>query len=250
MRIVVLSLLAISLLPLSTSAAGDTAQYKTVDWSFDGVTGTFDRPSIQRGYQVYKEVCASCHSMDLIAFRNLVQVGFSEEEAKALAAESTMMDGPDEAGDMFERPGKIFDYFPAPFANEQAARASNGGAYPPDLSLIVKARMDGANYVYSLLTGYEDAPEGMDVGALHYNPYFPGTKIAMASPLSDDMVEYQDGTAATVDQMSKDVVNFLQWTAEPEMEERKQMGIKTLLFLFGFTLLFYIAKIRVWRDVK
>lgn len=248
-------ILALTLLTLfaanAASAAGDVKHPRQIDWPFDGMFGTVDRQAAQRGYQVYKEVCASCHSMDLRAFRNLEAIGFSEGEVKAIAASYTVKDGPNDSGDMFERPGRPSDRFVAPFANEKAARASNGGAYPPDLSLITKARHDGANYVHSLLTGYEAAPADVKMAAgMNYNPYFPNHQIAMAPPLSDDLVTYADGTKATTDQMSRDVVVFLQWAAEPEMEERKRMGIKVLLFLFVMTGLAYVAKKRIWSQVK
>lgn len=231
-------------------ASGGQLPPKQLHWSFDGMTGHVDKSSAQRGFQVYKEVCSACHSLDRVAFRNLQALGFSEAEVKALAAGYTIADGPDDTGEMFDRPGVPADRFPSPYANEQAARAAQNGALPPDLSLIVKARPDGANYVYSILTGYKDAPEGVHISeGLHYNPYFPTAAIAMARPLADDQVSYEDGTAATTDQMAKDVVNFLQWAAEPEMEERKQMGIKALLFLAVFTLFMYVAKRKIWSRI-
>ena len=224
---------------------------KKVKWHFDGHFGTFDRASVQRGLQVYKEVCAACHGLGRVAFRNLQDVGFSEAEVKALAAEYSFaaLDG---EGEEIERPGIPADRFPSPFANEDAARSANNGAYPPDLSLMAKARPDGANYLYSLLTGYEEAPEGFALGeGMHYNPWFEGRQIAMASPLvMDGQVSYEDGTDASIDQMAKDLTNFLQWAAEPEMEDRKSMGIKVLLFLLIFTGFFYIAKKRIWKDLK
>ncbi len=246
-----LALLASLLLSAPAFAAGNAEHPKQLDWSFNGIFGTVDRQSAQRGYQVYKEVCASCHAMKYISFRNLTGIGFSEAETKALAAEIQVKDGPDESGDMYDRPGMASDRFPAPFANEQAARASNGGAYPVDLSLIVKARHDGANYVHAILTGYQDAPAGFEIAeGQHYNAYFPGHKIGMPKPLSDGQVTYADGTNATVDQMSRDVVNFLQYAAEPEMESRKRMGIKVLLFLTVMTGLFIVAKARTWSKIK
>lgn len=233
-------------------AAGNIEKPKELRWSFDGLTGTFDRQSIQRGYQVYKEVCASCHSLRLVSFRNLNQVGFSEAEIKTIAATYNYNDGPNDQGEMFERPGLPSDRFPNPYPNEKAARAANGGAYPPDLSLIVKARHDGANYLYSLLTGYgQKAPHDLEIGeGQYYNPYMPGGRIAMPAPLLEGQVSYQDGTAATVDQMSRDVVNFLHWTAEPEMEHRKKMGIKVLIFLTITAVFFYIAKCRIWARLN
>lgn len=232
------------------SSAGGVPLIKQ-EWPFEGFTGHVDKRSAQRGFQVYKEVCASCHSLSGISYRNLLDLGFSEAEVKTIAAEHTVVDGPNDDGDMFERNGKMSDYFVPPFANENAARASNGGAYPPDLTLIVKARPDGANYLYSLLNGYANPPSEFKMaGGMNYNLFFPGHQIAMPQPLSNDQVTYQDGTIATVQQMSRDLVNFLQWTAEPEMESRKKMGIKTLLFLAIATIFFFIAKKRVWADVK
>lgn len=233
------------------AGSGGAAHNKKVDWQFDGVFGTVDRQSAQRGFQVYKEVCAACHSLKLISFRTLQELGFPEGEVKAIAAEYSIQDGPNDAGDMFERPGRPSDSFPAPYANEKAARVANNGALPPDLSLMVKARVDGANYLYSLLTGYENAPEGFHLSeGMHYNRYFPGGQIAMPKPMSDGQVTYGDGTANTADQMAHDVVNFLQWTAEPEMEARKRMGIKVFVYLLVFTGLFIAAKKRVWRNIE
>ncbi len=225
---------------------------KNIKWNFEGMLGTFDRSSIQRGFQVYKEVCSACHSLDLIAFRNLTEIGFNEPQAKEIAKGYSITAGPNDIGEMYQRPGILSDYLPSPYPNEQTARASNNGASPPDLSLMIRARENGANYVYSLLTGFNQAvPAGMIVqDNMHYNPYFPGMQIAMAPPLSDGIVTYTDGTKATVDQMARDVVNFLQWTADPKMEKRKEMGLKVLMFLFIFTGLFYIAKKHVWKDVK
>jgi ubiquinol-cytochrome c reductase cytochrome c1 subunit len=224
---------------------------KKMVWSFDGITGTVDKQSAQRGFQVYKEVCSSCHSLRLLSYRNLESIGFSEAEVKSIAAGNSVKDGPNDSGDMFNRPGRPSDKFVPPFANEKAARASNNGAFPPDLSLIVKARSNGANYIYSLLTGYETAPAGFHMNTgMNYNPYFPGQQIAMSKPLSDGQVTYQDGTVASTDQMAKDVVNFLQWAAEPEMEARKAMGLKVLIYLSIFTVLFYFAKKRIWGRLK
>ncbi|CAO1942962.1 unnamed protein product [Urochloa humidicola] len=192
---------------------------------------------IRRGHQVYQQVCASCHSMSLISYRDLVGVAYTEEETKAMAAEIEVVDGPNDEGEMFTRPGKLSDRFPQPYANEQAARYANGGAYPPDLSLITKARHNGQNYVFALLTGYRDPPAGVSIReGLHYNPYFPGGAIAMPKMLMDGAVEYEDGTPATEAQMGKDVVSFLSWAAEPEMEERKLMGVKWI-FLLSLALL-------------
>lgn len=234
-----------------SASASEAPAPKQLHWAFDGPLGRIDKPSVQRGLQVYREVCAACHGISRVPFRRLMDVGFSESEVKSLAAEYTVMDGPNDDGDMFERPARPSDKFPAPYANEKAARASNNGAYPVDLSLITKARADGPNYVYSLLTGYKDAPSKVEVpeGA-YYNTYFPGHIIKMPPPItSDDQVSYQDDTKATVDQMTRDVVNFLQWAAEPEMQERKSLGMRVMLFLTVLTVFFFIAKRRIWNTI-
>ena len=248
------SLSAAALLSVMTftgaQAAGGNIDYKSADWQHTGMFGTYDRAAAQRGLQVYQEVCAGCHGLNLVAFRTLQDLGFSEAEVKAIAAEYEFVDGPDDEGEMYDRPGKTFDKFPDPFANEKAARASNGGAFPPDLSLMVKARPGFENYMYSLMTGYTDAPADFDVPeGMNYNKYFAGHNIAMPAPLSEDGVEYSDGTAATVDQMAKDVTVFLAWAAEPKLEERKNMGLKVILFLIVLTALFYAAKRKVWSNL-
>ena len=249
-------IIAILSLNFKAHAAGDAAtaalKPQQISWQFDGLFGKFDYRSIQRGFQVYREVCSSCHSLKLASYRNLQQVGFSEDEVKQIAAEYLVKDGPDDNGEIFLRPGLPSDRFVSPYANENAARLANGGAYPPDLSLIVKARMDGANYLYSLLTGYEKAPDDFNLTeGKYYNPYFEGRQIAMPSPIGDDeLVEYQDGLLATKEQMTYDVVNFLQFVAEPEMEQRKSIGIKTLIFLAILIVLFALAKRQVWKSVK
>ncbi|KAK6773496.1 hypothetical protein RDI58_028734 [Solanum bulbocastanum] len=195
-------------------------------WPHEGILSSYDHASIRRGHQVYQQVCASCHSMSLISYRDLVGVAYTEEETKAMAAEIEVVDGPNDEGEMFTRPGKLSDRFPQPYANEAAARFANGGAYPPDLSLITKARHNGQNYVFALLTGYRDPPAGVSIReGLHYNPYFPGGAIAMPKMLNDGAVEYEDGIPATEAQMGKDVVSFLSWAAEPEMEERKLLNV-------------------------
>lgn len=235
----------------ANAAGGGDITLKDKEWPFEGILGKVDKQAAQRGYQVYKEVCASCHGLKQVAYRNLQAIGFSEAEVKTIAAQYTVTDGPNDVGDMFDRPARPSDKFVSPYPNEQAARAANGGAYPVDLSLIIKARADGANYMYSLLTGYEDPPEDMKMmPGMYYNAYFPGHQIAMPPPLSDGLVDYQDGTEATVEQMSKDLTIFLQWAAEPEMESRKRMGVKVLLFLSVMTILLYLAKCRVWADLK
>jgi ubiquinol-cytochrome c reductase cytochrome c1 subunit len=250
-KFILIALITLAAAAPANAGGGEAIEYKKVNWAFDGVFGKVDKVSAQRGFQVYKEVCAACHSLKLVSYRDLQKIGFSEAEVKAIAADKTVKDGPNDDGEMFDRPALPSDKFAAPFANKNAAKAANNGAYPPDLSLITKARHDGPNYIFSLLTGYEAAPAGFDLPAgMNYNKYFVGHKIAMAAPLNEGAVTYQDGTKATVEQMAHDVVNFLQWTAEPEMDARKQMGIKVLLFLSVFTIFFYIAKVRIWARIK
>ena len=224
-----------------------------VDWSFKGLTGTFDRASLQRGFQVYKEVCSSCHSMQYLSYRNLGEPGgpeFSEQEVKAIAASFEIDDGPDSQGEMFTRPGRPSDKFKSPYPNIQAATAANGGAYPPDMSVLVKARKGGANYIYSVLVGYEDPPSGviLDEG-VYYNKYMIGNKIKMPNNLIDGLVEYADGTDSTVDQMAKDVTTFLAWAAEPELEERHKTGVKVILYLVLLTILVYLSMKKIWSRV-
>ncbi|MGL9725489.1 MAG: cytochrome c1 [Wolbachia sp.] len=220
---------------------------KKIGWSFDGITGSFDRESIQRGYKVYKEVCAACHSMNRIAFRNLRDVGFSEEDVKQIAASYQVKDGPNDLGEIFDRPGIPSDYFIAPFDTREAAATSNNGAIPPDLSLIVKARHDGANYVYLLLTGYQNGEH--DENDLYFNPYFSTGRLAMAPPLSEGMVEYDGARQATVENMSYDVVNFLQWAAEPELEHRHKLGFKVMMYFVILTVFFVLTNKKVWSKL-
>jgi ubiquinol-cytochrome c reductase cytochrome c1 subunit len=241
-------LLAIA--PAPARAAGEAIAIPDTRFSFEGIFGTFDRASAQRGFQVYKEVCAACHSMRLLYYRNLRDLGFTEEQVAQIAAQFQVMDGPNDEGQMFERPARPSDRFRSPFPNPQAARAANNGAYPPDLSVIVKARFGGADYIYALLTGYEDPPPGVTLmEGMHYNRYFPGHQIAMAPPLSPDRVEFADGTPATVEQMARDVTTFLAWAAEPELEQRRAMGIKIIIFLTILGGLAYAVKRKVWADI-
>ncbi|XP_063155872.1 cytochrome c1, heme protein, mitochondrial [Candoia aspera] len=199
-------------------------------WSHGGFLTALDHSSVRRGYQVYKQVCSACHTMEYVSFRNLVGATHTEAEAKALAEEVEVQDGPNENGEMFMRPGKLFDRFPNPYPNSEAARAANNGALPPDLTLILKARHGGENYVFSLLTGYCDPPAGVTMReGLYYNPYFPGQAIAMAPPIYNDIVEYDDGTPATMSQIAKDVCTFLRWAGEPEFDDRKRIGLKVVL---------------------
>lgn len=303
MRILKIGLAAAAGLAFSTgaclAAGGETEKLKHNHWHFSGVFGRFDPDALQRGYQVYRTICASCHSMDQLSFRNLGQEGGpfyldrcpegipdsvdcsnpnSNPLVKAIAAEYQIEDGPDDFGDMFERPGLPSDPFPAPFPNEQIARLANGGALPPDLSLITKARHHGPDYVYSLLTGYKDPPPSVEVPAgQYYNPWFPGDMsqllkaeyldeaghaaegvkipkggvLAMAPPLSDGMIEYaDDDTPETVEQYAKDVVEFLTWAAEPKMEARKKLGVISIAYLLILCGLLYFSYREIWSNVK
>jgi len=220
-------------------------------WSHSGWLDTFDHASIRRGYQVYREVCAACHSLDRIAWRNLVGVSHTADEGRVMAEEHEYTDGPNAEGEMFQRPGKLADYMPRPYPNEEAARAGNAGALPPDLSLIVKARHGGADYIFALLTGYIDPPAGVEIReGMNYNPFFPGGAISMARVLFDDLVEYDDGTPATTSQMAKDVVTFLSWAAEPEHDDRKKLGIKAvIIFSTLFVLSIYVKRFK-WGPIK
>ena len=249
MKTVGIVLVAIGLCAASPArSAGDAAPAQ--HWSFSGLFGAFDRGALRRGFTVYKDVCAACHGLRLLSYRNLSDIGFSEDEVKAIAAEVEVQDGPDDEGEMFDRPGKPSDRFQSPFPNDNAARAANNGALPPDLSLIVKARLGGADYLSALLTGYAEPPPGMQLPeGMSYNAYFSGKQIAMPPPLADDGVEYADGTSATVAQQALDVTTFLAWAAEPELEERKRMGVKVVLFLLLLTGLLYVAKRRIWADL-
>jgi ubiquinol-cytochrome c reductase cytochrome c1 subunit len=236
------------------SNSAEKANLLKTDWSFKGLFGKFDRGSLQRGYQVYTEVCSSCHSMKYLSYRNLGEKGgpeFSQAEVKAIAASFEVTDGPNADGEMFERPGKLSDKFVMPYENVKAAQAANGGAYPPDMSVLVKARGGGVNYIYSLLQGYEEAPDGITLDeGVYYNKYMYGNKIKMASPLSEGIVEYGDGIEATVEQMSKDVTTFLMWAAEPHLESRHQMGFKAILYLIILTILVYFSMKKIWSRIE
>ena len=219
-------------------------------WSFEGPFGTYDPAALQRGFQVYKEVCSACHPVKHLAFRDLTQLGYSEDEVKGIAGQYQVTDGPNDQGQMFQRPARPSDPIPGPFPNDEAARVANNGALPPDLSLITKARDGGADYVYAILNGFtkppadEKVPEGM-----YYNEYFAGHHIKMPPPLSPDQVKFADGTQATVPQMAHDVATFLSWAAEPNLNERHSMGFKVILFLIIATLVFYAAKRKIWSRI-
>ncbi len=244
---------AAALVVLALAAPAHAAEDATPPqqhWSFQGIFGTFDRAALQRGYQVYKEVCAGCHGMQYLYYRDLKALGFNDDEVKALAAGYEVTDGPNDQGEMFKRPAQAADRFVSPFPNEKAARAANGGAFPVDLTLVIKAREHGPDYIYALMTGYKDPPAGVTVQqGMNYNAYFPGHQIAMPPPLNEGGVAFADGTKASVPQMARDVVNFLSWAAEPELEARKAMGVKAILFLIVLAGLLYAVKRKVWAGL-
>lgn len=220
-------------------------------WSFNGVFGTFDRASAQRGFQVYNEVCSACHSMKLMSFRNLAGIGLSDAQIRAIAASKTVAGDLDDEGKPTTRPGLPGDRFPSPFPNDKAARAANNGALPPDQSLLVKAREGGPDYIYALVgLGYVDPPAGEKVpDGLYYNAYFPGHKIHMPPPLADGAVTYADGTKATVPQMAKDVTTFLTYASNPELEQRHHLGVRVVGYLLLMTGVTYAAKRKIWSNI-
>ena len=235
-------------------AAESSKDLIKTDWTFKGLFGKFDRGSLQRGYQVYTEVCASCHSMKYLSYRNLAQEGgpsFTEAQAKAIASNFEVTDGPNIDGEMFTRPAKLSDKFVMPYSNEEEAKAANGGAYPPDMSVLVKARKGGADYIYSVLLGYDDPPADVKLDdGVYYNTYMYGNKIKMPEPLSDDLIEYSDGTAATKEQMAKDVVSFMMWAAEPHLEQRHKTGFRAIVYLTILSILVYFSMKRIWSRVE
>lgn len=248
------------------------------EWTFGGITGYFDNDQLRRGYMVYKNVCSSCHGLRLLHYRNLMEPGgpeYSNSSVTDFAAEAQVTDGPNDDGEMFTRPGKPSDRFVSPYPNDKAAAAAQGGTVPPDLSLIVKARTierhsawyaapyfwvsdivtvyqeQGADYLYALLTGYQDAPQGIEmVEGMNYNAAFPGHQIAMPAPLAEGLVEYPEGIAPTVDNYARDVTAFLAWAAEPKLEQRKRLGVQVMFYLLILAVLAYLSKLVIWRKVK
>jgi ubiquinol-cytochrome c reductase cytochrome b/c1 subunit len=232
------------------AAGGETVHPPHQHWHFSGMFGTYDRAALQRGLKVYRQVCAACHGLDHVAYRNFEFLGYSEDQVKNIAAEYTVTDGPNDDGEMFQRPARPSDVYVNPYPNKKAAQAANNGALPPDLSLITKARHNGSNYVYAVLTGYEDPPAGVQLlPGQNWNRYMPGHVIAMAAPLSDGIVTYEDGSPETVEQYARDVTEFLTWAADPYMEDRKRTGIKVLFFLIVFAGVMYAYKRKIWSDV-
>jgi ubiquinol-cytochrome c reductase cytochrome c1 subunit len=282
MKTLAATALTIVALPLMAHAAGEGPQIERQKWSFAGFFGRFDQNQLQRGFQVYKESCAQCHGLSRIDFRNLVQPGgpvFNEDAVKGLAATYEVQDGPNDDGKMFKRPARLSDKIPPPYANEKEARSIHNGAYPPDLSLIARARgleyhgsvfahpfhllkdmvagyqEGGADYLFALLTGYVEKPADFKmVDGMNYNRAFPGHQISMPPPLLDGAIKtdgkptYQDGTPATVEQMARDVVAFLSWAGDPKHDERKRMGLLVMLYLLITAVLLYFAKKRIWKS--
>ena len=246
----IILIIFISTVSFSVHSEETNKNYVKTNWSFKGIFGTFDRASLQRGYQVYQEVCSGCHSAQHLSYRNLSEKGgpeFSVEEAKAIAAQFEVEDGPNSDGEMFTRLGRLSDKFVKPYPNVEASTAANGGAYPPDMSVLAKARKGGADYIYSLLLGYEEAPTGFELDeGVYYNKYMSGNRIKMLAPLSDGLVEYSDGTQSTTAQMAKDVTTFLVWAAEPHLESQHKMGFKVIIYLIILLTLVYMSKQKVW----
>ncbi len=244
-------LVSLSIFSKESQSASDKVELIKQNWPHSGVFGRFDKSSLQRGFLVYKEVCASCHGLKHVSYRDLVGIGLTKDEIKSIAGEYELLDGPNDEGEMFEREAKPSDKFVNPYENDNQARAANNGSYPPDLSLIVKARAGGADYLYSLLNGYKEFPDDFEASeGMYYNEYYPGKQIAMPSPIMDDIVEYNDGTDATHVQIARDVTSFLAWAAEPELEERKSLGVKTLFFLILLTIMLLGVKRKIWKDVN
>jgi ubiquinol-cytochrome c reductase cytochrome c1 subunit len=244
------ALMTVLLASAPNLAAQETPPLPHQEWSFDGVFGTYDLASAQRGFQVYKEVCSACHPVTHLYFRNLAAIGYNADEIKAIAASYQVTDGPNDQGQMYQRPGRPSDPIPGPFPNDQAARAANNGALPPDQSLLVKARPGGPDYIYGILTGYKEPPSGFKLlEGMNYNEYFPGHQIKMPPPLSDDAVKFADGTPATVPQMAHDVATFLTWASEPNLDDRHRIGFKVILFLIVAAAVFYAAKRKIWAPI-
>ena len=243
-------LFVLSATPLTAFSEEKSINFIKENWSFKGLFGTFDRASLQRGYQVYQEVCAGCHSVKHLSYRNLSEKGgpeFSTEQVKAIASQFEVEDGPNSDGEMFMRPGRLSDKFVQPYPNVEASTAANGGAYPPDMSVLAKARAGGADYIYSLLLGYDEAPAGFELDdGVYYNKYMPGNKIKMSEPISDGIIEYTDGTESSKVQMAKDVTTFLVWASEPHLESQHRMGFKSIIYLILLIILVYMSKQKVW----
>ena len=249
MNIFTLSFLILSF-TFSLLSADKALKPEKYPFSFSKPLGKIDKNSAQRGLQVYIEVCASCHGLKHVAYRSLEGLGYNKDQINRIAAQFQIDDLPNEEGEILKRVAIYSDYFVEPYENYNAAKAANNGAYPPDLSLMVKARKDGANYIRSLLLGYTDAPMGFDVGEGYYNKYMAGNVIAMPQPLYGDDVEYKDGTNASLEQEVNDLVTFLTWTSMPDLEDRRSAGLKVIFFLFIMTIVFYLSYRKIWSELK
>jgi len=235
----------------SVKASDLTLHPSKLPWSHNGWFQSLDHASIRRGYEVYKQVCSACHSMKYLCYRNLVGVSHTEDEAKREAEDIMVTDGPNDEGEMFQRPGKLSDRFPSPYPNEEAARHANNGAYPPDLSYITLARHGGEDYIFALLTGYVDAPAGINLqDGQYFNPYFPGGAISMAQAIYNETIEYSDGTPAYASQLTKDVCTFLKWAAEPEYDTRQEMALKAMFIFSVLISISYYYKRHKWSTLK
>lgn len=235
---------------VTPAIASEAAALDKQSWPWDGAFGTYDQGALKRGFQVYREVCSNCHSLKLVAYRDLKALGLSEDEIKAIAASKEVEDGPNDQGEKFTRPARPADRFVAPFPNDAAARVANNGALPPDLSLMAKARKGGPDYIYSLMLGYGEPPAGFELlPGMNYNRVFPGHQIGMPPQIFEGLVQYADGTAPTPEQIGRDIASFLNWTAEPELNARHGMGLKTMVFLLVLTALFFALKRQMWSDV-
>lgn len=238
-------------LVVPTMAASENSSLNVQSWTWQGLFGSYDQAQLKRGFKIYREVCGNCHGLRLVAYRNLADIGFTEEDIKTIATEKEIQDGPNEQGEILTRFARPSDRFVPPYPNDQAARVANNGALPPDLSLITKARVGGPNYLYSLLTSYEEPPSTVTLmPGMSYNKVFPGQQIAMPQPLFEEVVAYDDGTSAPLPQLAKDVTAFLNWAAEPELDSRHALGLKTLAFLILLVGLFYALKRQVWASIR
>ncbi len=249
MNIFTLSFLILSFI-FSLVSADEALKPEQYPFSFSKPLGKIDKNSAQRGLQVYIEVCASCHGLKHVAYRNLEGLGYNKDQINAIASQFELDDFPNDEGEIIKRKAIYSDSFVEPYENHNAAKAANNGAYPPDLSLMVKARKDGANYIRSLLLGYTDAPDGFEIGEGYYNKYMAGNIIAMPQPLYGDDVEYKDGTNASLEQEVNDLVTFLTWTSMPDLEDRRSAGLKVIFFLFVMTILFYLSYRKIWSELK
>lgn len=243
---------ALAAATVTMASAQEAPEPAKQSWSFNGAFGTYDRASLQRGFEIYRQVCSTCHSMNLLSYHDLSGIGYNEAEIKAIAASVSVPDEPNDEGEIVDRPGRPSDHFKAPFANSKAAQTANNGALPPDQSLIVRGRKGGPDYIYALMTGFKDsAPPGDNMpDGMYYNTAFPGNHIAMPPPLSDDSVAYTDGTKATLQQEAKDIATFLNWTSDPTLEERHRLGARVMIFLAVLATVMYFVKRKVWSKIE